>query len=96
MELAASVRPSQSGSLTLAAIAHVFTLKYVAEKLGEDEQWLRDLQINMDPEEGCMWIYGVGEDGVPGFTASGIECLQDIIAVERAAGRAPPKVGPPK
>ena len=50
----------------------------------------------MDPEEGCLWIYGVGEDGVPGFTAFGIECLEEIIAIERAAGKAPPKVGPPK
>ena len=96
MELAASVRPSQSGSLTLAGIAHVFTLKYVADKLGEDVQWLWDLQVNMDPEEGCLWIYDVGEEGVPGFTAFGIECLQEIIAIERAAGRAPPKVSSPK
>ena len=42
----------------MAAISHVFTLKYVAEKLGEDEEWLWDLQINMDPEDGCLWVYG--------------------------------------
>ena len=96
MELATSFGPDQSSSLTLAAISHVFTLKYVAEKLGEDEQWLWDLQINMDPEDGCLWVHGVGVEGVPGFTAFGIECLQEIIAIERAAGRAPPKVSPPK
>jgi hypothetical protein len=45
----------------VAAISHVFTLKYVAEKLGEDGQWLWDLQIDMDPEDGCLWVYGVGE-----------------------------------
>ena len=50
MELATSFGPDQSSSLTLAAISHVFTLKYVAEKLGEDEQWLWDLQISMDLE----------------------------------------------
>jgi hypothetical protein len=49
-----------------------------------------------DPEEGCLWIYGVGKEGVPGFTAFGIECLQEIIAIERTAGRAPPKANPPK
>jgi Pro-kumamolisin, activation domain len=42
------------------------------------------------------WVHGVGEDGVPGFTAYGIECLEEIIAIERAAGGAPPKVSPPK
>jgi hypothetical protein len=41
----------------------------------------------MDPEDGCLWVYGVGEDGVP--ADYGIECLEQIIADERAAGRAP-------
>ena len=76
----------------MAAISHVFTLKYVAEQLGEPEEWLRDLQVDMEPEDGCLWFHGVGEDGVPAFTAYGIECLKQIIADERAAGRAPPKI----
>jgi hypothetical protein len=96
VELAPSFGPDQSSSLTLAAISHVLTLKYVAEKLGEDEQWLWDLQINIDPEDGCLWVHGVGEEGVPGFTAFGIKGLEEIIAIERAPGRAPPKVRPPK
>ena len=75
----------------MAAISHVFTLKYVAEQLGEPEEWLRDLQVDMEPEDGCLWVHGVGEDGVPAFTAYGIECLKQIIADERAAGRAPPQ-----
>ena len=33
----------RSGSLTLAAISHVFTINYVAEMLGEDEEWLWEL-----------------------------------------------------
>ncbi|HET9535191.1 MAG TPA: hypothetical protein VFP43_07600 [Mesorhizobium sp.] len=76
----------------MAAISHVFTLEYVAEQLGEPEEWLRDLQVDMEPEDGCLWVHGVGEDGVPAFTAYGIECLKQIIADERAAGRAPPKI----
>ena len=39
--------------LDVAAISHVFTLKHVAEKLGEDEEWLWDLQINLEPD-GCL------------------------------------------
>ena len=92
MELATSFGPHQSSSLTLAAISHVFTLKYVAEKLGEEEEWLWDLQVYLEPEDGRLWVYGVGEDGVPAFTDYGIECLEQIIADERAAGRAPPKI----
>jgi len=49
-------RPGDAGSgLTLAAIS-------------EDEERLWDLQINMDHEEGCLWVYGDGEDGVPAFS----------------------------
>jgi hypothetical protein len=74
----------------------VFTIGYVANLLGEDEDWLRELAIDMFPEDGCLWVYGVGEDGVPAFTEYGIECLQQIIADEQAAGRAPPQVNPIK
>jgi hypothetical protein len=69
-------------------ISHVFTISYVAETLGEG----RERSINMFPEDGCLRVYGVGEDGVPAFTQYGIECLKQIIADERAAGTAPPKV----
>ena len=91
MELAAALGIRAAGSLIMAAIIAVFTIGYVAEMLGEDEEWLFDLSIDMDPEDGCLWVYGVGEDGVPAFTEYGIECLEQIIADERAAGRAPPK-----
>jgi hypothetical protein len=33
---------------------------------------------------------------VPAFTAYGIEYLKETIAMERAAGRAPPPIGSPK
>lgn len=91
MELATSSSACCQGSLTLPAISHVFTINYVAEKLGEDEEWLWELQIDMFPEDGCLRVHGVGQDGVPAFTEYGIECLEQIIADERAAGRAPPK-----
>ena len=36
----------------------------------------------MFPEDGCLWVYGVGEDGVTAFTKDGIENLRQIIADE--------------
>ena len=92
MELAASASACPSGRLTLPAISAVFTITYVAEMLGVDEEWLHQLSIDMFPEDGCLRVYGVGEDGVTAFTDYGIECLKQIIADERAAGRAPPPV----
>ena len=50
----------------------------------------------MFPEDGCLWVYGLGEDGVTAFTEYGIECLRQIIADDRAAGRAPPQIKPTK
>jgi hypothetical protein len=90
MELAAELGRAQSGSLIMAAISAVFTIGYVANLLGEDEDWLHDLSINIFPEDGCLWVHGVGEDGVPAFTRDGIENLRQIIADERAAGCGPP------
>src|SRR3954452_24162528 len=57
----------------MAAISAVFTIGYVATLLGEDENWIFDLSISMFPEDGCLWVHGVGEDGVPAFTRDGIE-----------------------
>ena len=94
MELATAFGSAKSGGLSVAAIAAVFTIGYVANQLGEDEDWLHDLSIDMFPEDGCLHVYGVGEDGMTAFTEYGIECLRQIIADERAAGRAPPQVKP--
>ena len=79
----------------MAAISAVFTISYVADLLGEDEDWLFELSIGMEPEDGSLWVYGVGEDGVPAFTRDGIDYLREIIAEERAAGRGP-QIRPPK
>jgi len=92
VELAASSGVRPSGCLTLAAISAVFTITCVARMLDEDEDWLHELSIDMFPEDGCLRVYGIGEDGVTAFTEYGIECLKQIIADERAAGKAPSPV----
>ena len=94
MELAAALGTAKSGSLIVAAIASVFTIGYVANPLGEDEDWLHELSTDMFPEDGCLRVYGVGEDGVTAFTEDGIENFRQIIVDERTAGRAPPSVKP--
>ena len=96
MELAAARGTAQSGGLIVAAIAAVFTIGHVANMLGEDEDWLHELSIDMFPEDGRLWVYGLGEDGVTAFTEYGIECLRQIIADDRAAGRAPRQIKPTK
>jgi hypothetical protein len=68
----------------MAGIPFVFTIARVAEMLGEDEDWLREISTNMDPEEGHLWVIDIGQDQCPAFTAYGIECLKQIIIEERA------------
>jgi hypothetical protein len=38
----------------MTGIPYVFTISHVAKMLGEDEEWLREISINMDPEEGQL------------------------------------------
>lgn len=51
---------------------------------------MSELSIDMFPEDGCLWVYGVGEEGVTAFTEDDIEKLPQIVA----DGRAPPQVNP--
>jgi hypothetical protein len=68
----------------MAAISFVFIIARVAEMLGEDEEWLEEISISMDPEDGRLRVIGIGEDEYTAFTEYGIECLKQIIIDERA------------
>jgi len=50
----------------------------IAEDLGEDEDSLRDVANEMEIEDGTIWVYGVGEDGVMA-TDFGIKNLIELI-----------------
>lgn len=74
----------------------LYTLKYVAEMLGEDEDFLHDCSIEMFSEDGCLSAY----DSFPAtelsepivvFTEDGIDSLKYIIEARREAGDGPPK-----
>jgi hypothetical protein len=60
---------------------HVKTITRVAEDIGEDEGWLRDVASEMEMEDGVIWLDGVGEDGVPAFTDFGIENLIELVRI---------------
>ena len=56
----------------MAGISLVFTIARVAEKLGEDEDWLHELSMGLDPEDGCLWIYDIDDREVQAFTPYGM------------------------
>jgi len=74
----------------MAAIASIFTIARVAEMLGEDEDWLRDISIEMMPEDGIIAVYGVGDDYVPAFTDYGIENLRELVLIYKDEARRRP------
>jgi hypothetical protein len=74
----------------MAAPAHVFTIARVAQILREDEQLLWDLAINMEPQDGCPWVYGIDEQHTMAFTDRGLEYLQELVA-EHKRSNAPPQ-----
>jgi hypothetical protein len=49
------------------SVHHVRTIALVAEMLCEDEEWLWDVANEMDQEDGLIWVYGPGDDGVMAF-----------------------------
>src|SRR5271163_3674207 len=46
----------------MAGISYVFTISRVAEMLGEDEEWLDEISIVLDPEDGRLGVLGPGEE----------------------------------
>nr|WP_245315825.1 MULTISPECIES: hypothetical protein [Bradyrhizobium] len=68
-------------------VHHVTTINRVAEDLGVDEDWLRDVANEMEIEDSAIRVYGVGEDGVQAFTND----LVDMHRLER--GRVRPHLG---
>lgn len=70
-------------------VHHVTTITHIAEDLGEDEDWLRDIANEMEIEDGVIWVYGVGEDGVMAFTDFGIENLIELVRVYKKNPKRP-------
>jgi hypothetical protein len=68
----------------MATPSAVFTIARVAAMLGEDEDWLSDVALEMDPEAGRVTIYGLNDEGTTGFTSFGIENLKELIEIYKA------------
>jgi len=62
---------------------HVKTISRVAMELGEDEDWLFEIAIEMEIEDGVIWVYDTSDDGQMAFTDFGIENLVDLIKIHK-------------
>jgi hypothetical protein len=81
--LEARRRAAGRSGLSMAAIGHVFTLARVAALLGEDEDWLHEISLDLDPEDGVLAVYGPGDEYTPAFTELGLENLRELIRIHR-------------
>jgi hypothetical protein len=71
--------------MQLSKVHSVRTLALVARELGRDEDWLADLALGMEPEDGLIWVYDPGhEDGTMAFTEFGVENLLNLIDIHRS------------
>ncbi|HEX7562258.1 MAG TPA: hypothetical protein VF396_03220 [Bradyrhizobium sp.] len=68
----------------MAAPGAVFTITHVANMLGEDEDWLSDVALEMAPEDGRLTVYGIDDEGTTAFTCFGIENLKELIEIHKA------------
>ena len=55
-------------------------------QLGEDEDWLWDVAVEMDQQDGLIWVYGPGDESVMAFTDFGIETLCTAPGAELRCG----------
>ncbi len=67
----------------MAAPASAVTISRAAEILGEDEQLLREMATDMEPEDGCLWIYGTDDQQTIAFTPAGMENLRELLAEQK-------------
>jgi hypothetical protein len=81
----ANINNLRPGRLTmhLNKVHHVKTISRVAKELGENEDWLFDVATEMEPEDGVIWVYEDGDEGVLAFTDFGIENLLDLIKIHK-------------
>ena len=82
-----SASDCRRGGLILSQVNkvhHVHTIARVAAMLGEDEDRLWDVAVEMDPEDGLIWVYGPGDENVMAFTDFGVETLTGLIAIYKA------------
>jgi hypothetical protein len=68
----------------MAGVSRVFTMSRVAEMLGEDEDWLQEVCSEMDPEDGRLTIFGIGDETITAFTDHGVDNLITLVEMYKA------------
>ncbi|MBO9432551.1 hypothetical protein J7392_24015 [Sulfitobacter sp. R18_1] len=73
--------------MPLNKVHSVKTIDRVAAEFGETVDRIFDLAVDMETEDGVIWVYGPGDDSVIAFTPFGIENLRELIEMDRHSAR---------
>lgn len=73
--------------MPLNKVHSVKTIDRVAAELGETVDRIFDLAVDMETEDGVIWVYGLNDDSVIAFTPFGIENLRELIELDRHSAR---------
>lgn len=70
----------------MAAIHFVYTAACIATQFGEDEDFLHDISIGMEPEDGCLHVINSTEENEHVFASTefGIENLRELILIHKS------------
>jgi hypothetical protein len=68
----------------MAAPGYVYTIARVARMLGEKVERLEAIAMDMEPEDGCLTILGVGDVATTAFTPQGLENLKELLEDSRS------------
>lgn len=64
----------------MAAPSYVSTIARVAKMLGEDEELLHDIAMDMEPEDGRLTVWDIDDVSTTAFTEFGVENLKELLA----------------
>jgi len=64
-------------------VYRVRTIDRAAKDLGENVDFLFDVAMEMEPENGVIWVHGLDDDSVMAFTDFGVDSLVELIKIHR-------------
>ena len=64
-------------------VSHVRTIDRVAKELGEDVDFLSDVAMEMETEDGVIWVLSLDDESVIAFTDFGVDSLVELIKIHR-------------
>ena len=64
-------------------VSRVRTIDRVAKELGEDVDLRFDVALEMEPEDGLIWVLSFDDESVVAFTEYGVESLVELIQIHR-------------